>query len=88
MKQYLYTEETVQKNFLASYADAWIRGGRLFLVNTLTDRQMILSGEKGQLEALLLALHQGVSDTELQLLLEAIGAQKDLEALFREGLVE
>ena len=46
MKQYLYTEETVQKNFLASYADAWIRGGHLFLVNTLTDRQMILSGER------------------------------------------
>lgn len=88
MKQYLYTAENVQKNFLASYADAWIRGGRLFLVNTLTDRQMILAGERGQLEALLLALHQGVSDEKLQVLLEAIGAQKDLEMLFQEGLVE
>ena len=88
MKQYLYTEETVQKNFLASYADAWIRGGHLFLVNTLTDRQMILSGERGQLEALLLALHQGVSDETLQVRLEANGAQKDLEALLQEGLVE
>ena len=40
------------------------------------------------MEALLLALHQGVSDEKLQVLLEAIGAQKDLEALFQEGLVE
>ena len=45
MRQYIYNAEIVNKNFLASYADVIIKDNRMFLVNTLTDRQVLIKGD-------------------------------------------
>lgn len=42
MKQYIYNVDTIKKNFLASYADAIIKENKMFLVNILTDRQILV----------------------------------------------
>ena len=50
MKQYIYNVDTIKKNFLASYADTIIKENKLFLVNILTDRQILVEGSHSLLE--------------------------------------
>lgn len=88
MKQYIYNADTIKKNFLASYADAIIRENRLFLVNILTDRQILIEGSHSLLERLVLKLENGISDEELLYLLSELGVQNLLELLLREGMIE
>lgn len=88
MKQYIYNLNMIEKNYLASYADALFINNRLFLINTLTDRQVMLEGEREDLQQLLLALEKGVSDEDLNLLLIKCNAERVLETLLREGLLE
>lgn len=88
MKQYIYNADTIKKNFLVSYADAIIKGNRLFLVNILTDRQILIEGNHSLLEYLVLKLENGVSDEELLYLLSELGVQNLLEVLLREGMIE
>lgn len=88
MKQYIYNADTVKKNFLASYADAIIKENRLFLVNILTDRQILIEGNHSLLEYLVLKLENGISDEELLYLLSELGIQNLLEILLREGMIE
>ena len=49
MKQYFYKSNMMEKNYLASYADAYCTDNALFFINTLTDRQLILTGENALL---------------------------------------
>ncbi len=88
MKQYIYNADTIKKNFLASYADVIIRENRLFLVNILTDRQILIEGNHSLLEHLVLKLGNGISDEELLNLLSELGVQNLLEVLLREGMIE
>ena len=88
MKQYIYNVDTIKKNFLASYADAIIKENRLFLVNILTDRQILIEGSHSLLEPLGLKLENGISDGELLYLLSELGVQNLLEVLLREGMIE
>ncbi len=88
MEQYFYKSNMIEKNYLASYADAFFMNNKLFLINTLTDRQVMLEGEKDSLQQLLLALNRGISDEDLNLLLVKCNAEGILETLLREGLVE
>lgn len=88
MKQYIYNVDTIKKNFLASYADAIIKENRLFLVNILTDRQILIEGSHSLLEHLVLKLENGISDGELLYLLSELGVQNLLEVLLREGMIE
>lgn len=88
MKQYIYNADTIKKNFLASYADVIIRENRRFLVNILTDRQILIEGNHSLLEHLVLKLGNGISDEELLNLLSELGVQNLLEVLLREGMIE
>lgn len=88
MKQYFYEEDMVGKNYLASYAEANLAGDRLFLINTLTDRQMMLGGDRAALKQLFISLQNGISDDGLELALSRCNAGGQLETLLREGLVE
>lgn len=88
MKQYIYNADTIKKNFLASYADAIIKENRLFLVNILTDRQILIEGSHSLLKHLVLKLENGISDEELLYLLSEMGVQNLLEVLLREGMIE
>lgn len=88
MKQYIYNADLVKKNFLASYADAIIKENRLFLVNILTDRQIMIEGNHSLLEHLVSKLESGISDEELLYLLSELGVQNLLEVLLREGMIE
>ncbi len=88
MKQYIYNIDTIKKNFMASYADAIIKENRLFLVNILTDRQILIEGKHSLLEHFVLKLKNGVSDAELAELLSELGVQNLLELLLREGMIE
>lgn len=88
MKQYIYNADKIKKNFLASYADAIIKENRLFLVNILTDRQILIEGNHRLLEHLVLKLESGISDEELLYLLSELGVQNLLEVLLREGIIE
>lgn len=56
MKQYIYNVDTIKKNFLASYADTIIKENKLFLVNILTDRQILVEGNHSLLEQFVLKL--------------------------------
>lgn len=88
MKQYIYNKESIKKNYIASYADAIIKGNKLFLVNILTDRQILIEGSRSLLENLVLRLENGVCDEELLHLLSELGVQNLLEVLLREGMIE
>ena len=88
MKQYIYNADTIKTNFLASYADAIIKENRLFLVNILTDRQILIEGSHSLLKHLVLKLENGISDEELLYLLSELGVQNLLEVLLREGMIE
>lgn len=88
MKQYIYNADTIKKNFLASYADAIIKENRLFLVNILADRQILIEGSHSLLEHLVLKLENGISDEELLRLLSELEVQNLLEVLLREGMIE
>lgn len=88
MRQYIYNKDSIQKNHIASYANAMIKGNRLFLVNILTDRQILIEGSRGQLEDLVLKLENGASDEELSDLLSELGIRDLLEVLLREGMIE
>lgn len=88
MRQYIYNAEIVNKNFLASYADVIIKDNRMFLVNTLTDRQVLIKGDHILLEKLALKLETGVPDDELVRLLSELEIENSLEMLLREGLIE
>lgn len=88
MKQYMYNIDTIKKNFIASYADTIIKGNRVFLVNILTDRQILIEGKHSLLEHFVLKLENGVSDDELVALLSELGVQNLLEVLWREGMIE
>lgn len=88
MKQYIYNEDSIKKNYLASYADAIIKGNQLFLVNILTDRQILIEGTPGLLKCLVMELENGISDEELLLLLTQLGVQNLMEILLREGMIE
>ena len=88
MKQYFYKSNMMEKNYLASYADAYCTDNALFFINTLTDRQLILTGENALLQKLLLALENGVSDVDLDYLLSQCNAGHVLESLLREGMIE
>lgn len=88
MKQYFYKFNTIEKNYLASYADAIFMNNRLFLINTLTDRQLMFKGEREHLQQLLLALQSGISDEDLNSLLVKCNAEEILEILMVEGLLE
>lgn len=88
MKQYIYNKDSIKKNYIASYADAIIRENRLFLVNILTDRQILIEGSHRLLVHLILKLENGVSDEELLHLLSELGVQNLLEVLLREGMIE
>ena len=88
MKQYIYNVDTIKKNFLASYADTIIKENKLFLVNILTDRQILVEGSHSLLEQFVLKLENGISDEELLYLLSELGVQNLLEGLLREGMIE
>ena len=88
MKQYIYNVDTIKKNFLASYADTIIKENKLFLVNILTDRQILVEGSHSLLEQFVLKLENGISDGELLYLLSELGVQNLLEVLLREGMIE
>lgn len=88
MKQYIYNTDMIKKNFIASYADAIIKGNKLFLVNILTDRQILIEGEHNMLKQLVSKLENGVSDEELIYILSKLRIQNLLEVLFREGMIE
>jgi hypothetical protein len=88
MKQYIYNAETIKRNFLAGYADAILKENRLFFVNVLTDRQVLLEGNNSLLAKLVDGLQNGISDAELNSLLSELGMQDLLEVLMREGLIE
>lgn len=88
MKQYIYNTDTVKKNFIASYADAVINEDRLFLINILTDRQIMIEGKNNLLENLIFKLKSGVSDEELVFLLSELRVQSLLDVLLREGMIE
>ncbi len=88
MKQYIYNVDTIKKNFLASYADTIIKENKLFLVNILTDRQILVEGSHSLLEQFVLKLENGISDEELLYLLSELCVQNLLEVLLREGMIE
>ena len=88
MKQYKYHEDMLTKNFLASYADYIIIDNNLFLINTLTDRQILIKGEITLLKQLVQKLEAGVSDEELMDLLYKLKLTYLLKILLREGLIE
>ena len=88
MKQYFYTEETINKNFLASYAVLERYPERLIVINTLTEWQVTIIAQEKNLDKLQEALFNGVSDEELFKNLKLCNAEKAMEILFREGLVE
>ena len=88
MKQYIYNVDTIKKNFLASYADTIIKENKLFLVNILTDRQILVEGSHSLLEQFVLKLENGISDEELLYPLSELGVQNLLEVLLREGMIE
>lgn len=88
MKQYIYNKNSIKKNYIASYADAIIKENRLFMVNILTDRQILIEGSHDLLEHLVLKLKNGISDKELLYLFSELGVQNLLEVLLREGMIE
>lgn len=88
MKQYMYDVNKIKKNFIASYAEAIIKGDRLFLVNILTDRQILIEGKHSLLEHFILKVENGVSDDELATLLSELGVQHLIDVLWREGMIE
>lgn len=88
MKQYIYNTDSIKKNYIASYADAIIKENGLFLVNILTDRQILIEGNHSLLEDLVSRLENGISDEELLNLLSELGVQNLLEVLLREGMIE
>ena len=88
MKQYIYNTDTIKKNFIASYADTIIKENKLFLVNILTDRQIMIEGKHNLLKNFVLKLESGVSDEELVYLLSELGVQNLLDILLREGMIE
>ncbi len=88
MKQYRYNLDNIHKNYLASYANILLKGNELSFINTLTDRQVMLSGEKDSLQYLCLALERGVTDEELCTLLTAFHIENLMDILVAEGMIE
>lgn len=88
MRQYIYNKDTIGKNFLASYADVTIKEGKIFLINILTNRQIMITGENLLLSKLINELRNGVSDEELHCILSELGMQDMVDVLFREGMIE
>lgn len=88
MRQYIYSKDTISKNFLASYADVTIADGKIFLINILTDRQIMIKGENSILSKLINGLRNGVSDEALNNILSELGAQDMIDVLLREGMIE
>lgn len=86
--QYIYNEDNIKKNFIASYADTIISENRLFIVNVLTDRQIVIEGKRNSLENFATKLKNGVSDMELETLLSELGVENLKDILLREGMIE
>ncbi len=88
MRQYIYNEDSIKKNYIASYADTTIKGNQLFIANILTDRQILIEGSNSLLKHLVVKLEDGIFDEELLSLLSELGVQNLLEVLLREGMIE
>lgn len=86
--QYIYNEDNIKKNFIASYADTIISENRLFIVNVLTDRQIVIEGKRNSLENFATKLKNGVSAMELETLLSELGVENLKDILLREGMIE
>lgn len=88
MKQYIFSRDTIEKNFLAAYAEAKVLKDRIIFTNMLTDRQIFLKGEEDYLMELLRSLDSGISDIDLSILMDKMGIKEQYEVLLREGMIE
>lgn len=88
MRQVIYDYNNIHLNYLASYANMELHKESIHLINTLTDRQVILSGSETILVELYGMLQTGITDEELLNLLDKIGVREQYELLLQEGLIE
>lgn len=88
MRQIYYNKENIDLNYLSCYAKAFLNDEYISFVNTLTDRQLLLKGEKKLLQKLLTLLTKGVNDEDLFLCLSQLKMENQYEVLLREGIIE
>ena len=88
MRQIIYDNNNIHLNFLASYANMKLNKESIHLINTLTDRQVVLYGSESVLVKLYSMLQVGITDETLLELLDKIGAGEQFEVLIQEGLIE
>lgn len=88
MRQVLYDLQNIKLNYLGAYVNTHIENGCLYMVNTLTNRQIIVKGETFRLQKLLGLLLDGVADEVLINCLSEMGSAGQYEVWLREGLIE
>lgn len=88
MKQVFYNSNNIYLNYLGAYAQAQFICGNLCLINTLTDRQVVLKGKEQKLHQLHHLLKEGASDEMLMNLLAEMRLYGKYEVLLQEGLIE
>lgn len=88
MKQYIYRSDTIEKTYLASYANAILQSDKLIIINTLTDEQVQVYSHRETLKRLLTELEKGVEEDRLCQILEDWGGEKVVECMLQKGLIE
>lgn len=88
MRQVLYDLQNIKLNYLGAYVNAVIENENLYMVNTLTNRQVVIRGEAIKLRKLLDLLLEGATDEDLIKCLSEMGLKDQYEVWLREGLIE
>lgn len=88
MKQYIYRSDTIEKTYLASYANAMLQSNKLIMINTLTDEQVQVYGDRETLKRLITELENGIEENKLCRFLEDWGGEKVVEYMLQKGLIE
>lgn len=88
MKQYVYNDDNVSKNYWGCYTIVNLKNDSLVLINTLNNYKLTLKGDCDDLKSLCIALDNGVEDDKLVRLLSKLKCEKALEDLLFMGMIE
>lgn len=88
MRQIVYQTNNIQKNYLCAYANAWVADGKLYMINTLNNKKVIVQGDEKDLRYILTLLNEGVSDEKLIQFFSKMKQIQLYEILLRAGIIE
>ncbi len=88
MRQIMYEVNNIQKTYLCVYTKVWIADGKLYMINTLNNKKIIVEKEEKELHYILNLLYEGVEDEELLQTLSNMNCKQLYDIWMKMGMIE